>query len=308
MKILILGGNGFIGSHLCRALVEAGHEVKVFDRPGTIPCLEIPSSVESVSGNFSQQDFVEQALAGCDAAFHLVSTTIPKTSNDNPIYDLETNLVDTVRLLESARRQSVRKVIFASSGGTVYGIPQQIPIRENHPTEPICSYGIGKLAIEKYLHLFEHLYGLSYCVLRIANPYGEGQSPTRPQGAISVFAYKALLGEPITVWGDGSVVRDYIYVGDVMTAFLKALAYEGEQRVFNVGSGIGHSINDILATIESIREQAVKRNYGDTRTFDVPVNILDISRARRHLGWEPSIPLAEGLTRTMAWLRSLNKI
>lgn len=307
MKTLILGGNGFIGSHLCRALVEAGHEVKVFDRPGTIPCLEIPSNVVCVSGDFSQQDSVEQAIAGCDAVFHLVSTTLPMSSNDNPIYDLESNLVDTVRLLESARRQGVRKVLFASSGGTVYGIPQQIPMMENHPTEPVCSYGICKLAIEKYLQLFEHLYGLSYCVLRIANPYGEGQSPTRPQGAISVFAYKALLGEPITVWGDGSVVRDYIYVGDVMNAFLKALTYEGEQRVFNIGAGSGHSINDILATIEIVGEQAIKRNYVDARMFDVPANVLDIRRARQYLGWEPNVSLLDGLARSMAWLKTINK-
>jgi len=308
VKILVLGGNGFLGSHLSNALIVAGHEVRVFDRLGCIPCIPIHSSAEYVCGDFSDPDSVEQALTGCDVIFHLISTTLPKTSNENPIYDLESNLLDTVRLLESARRQGVQKILFASSGGTVYGIPQIIPIEENHPTDPMCSYGISKLAIEKYLHLFEHLYGLSYCVLRIANPYGEGQSPARPQGAISVFAYKALRGETITVWGDGSVVRDYIYVGDVMTAFLKALTYEGEQRVFSVGSGIGHSINDILATIELIREHAVKKNYVDARTFDVPVNILDISRAQQHLEWQPNVTLSLGLTRTMAWLKTLGKV
>lgn len=308
MRTLILGGNGFLGSHLTCALASAGHQVRVFDRPGSIPCLAIPPGVEYVYADFSKQDAVEQALVGCDAVFHLLSTTLPKTSNDNPIYDLESNLVDTVRLLESAHRQGVRKILFASSGGTVYGVPLEIPIKENHPTEPVCSYGIGKLAIEKYLQLFEHLHGLTCCVLRIANPYGEGQSPTRAQGAISVFSYKALRGESVAVWGDGSVVRDYIYVGDVMTAFLKALTYEGEQRVFNIGSGSGYSVNDILNAIELVSTSAIKRNFLDARAFDVPVNVLDISLARQHLGWEPNVPLLEGLSRTMVWLGTLSKV
>lgn len=305
MKTLILGGNGFMGSHLCHALVEAGYGVRVFDRPGTIPCLGSQPEVEYVSGDFSHAASVEQALAGCDVVFHLVSTTLPKTSNDNPIYDLESNLLDTVRLLESACRQGIRKVVFASSGGTVYGTPRTTPIKESHPTEPMCSYGIGKLAIEKYLQLFEHQYGLPYCVLRVANPYGEGQSPTRGQGAISVFCYQALRGEPIAIWGDGSVVRDYVYVSDVVAAFLKALTYEGEQRVFNVGSGIGYSINDILDAIESLCDGPMTRSHADARAFDVPLNVLDISRARLHLGWEPSQTLGAGLARTMAWLKTL---
>ncbi len=132
MRTLILGGTGFIGSHLCRALIQAGHDVRVLVRPGSIPCLELPHNIEFVSGDFLHSASVEQALTGCDAVFHLVSTTLPKSSNENPVYDLESNLLATVRFLESASRHGVRKVLFASSGGTVYGTPQVTPIKENH--------------------------------------------------------------------------------------------------------------------------------------------------------------------------------
>lgn len=303
MNILILGGNGFLGSHLSNALVLSGHTVKVFDRYESKPCIEIKSGVEYLFGNFSQTDLIEQALTGCDAVFHLISTTLPKTSNEKPIYDLESNLLDTVKFLEIATKQGIQKVIFASSGGTVYGIPLVTPIDENHPTDPICSYGISKLAIEKYLYLFEYLHNLSFCILRLANPYGEGQLPTRLQGAISVFADKALKEETIPIWGDGSVVRDYIYIDDVIDAFIKALLYNGTKRVFNIGSGTGHSINKILETIELICNSKVKREYLNSRSFDVPINILDINNAKNELLWKPRIPLLNGLTRTIAWLQ-----
>ena len=130
-------------------------------------------------------------------------------------------------MLEVAQKNNIRKVIFVSSGGTVYGIPQEVPIKESHPTEPICSYGIGKLAIEKYLNLFHLLHGMDYCVLRLANPFGERQRVAAEQGAVTVFLDKALRNEEIAIWGDGSVVRDYFYVGDAVSAMTKALAYKG---------------------------------------------------------------------------------
>src|SRR4029434_4711286 len=185
------------------------------------------------------EEDVTQAVAGCEVVFHMISTTIPKSSNDNPAYDVESNLVGTLRMLEAARKAGVRKVVFASSGGTVYGIPKVVPINESHPTDPICSYGISKLAVEKYLHLYHALHGLDYCILRIGNPYGEGQRPTAAQGAVGVFLYKALHGGVIEIWGDGTVTRDYIYIGDVIQAFLKAMTYSGEHRLFNIGAGEG---------------------------------------------------------------------
>ncbi len=305
VKCLVFGGGGFIGANLCAGLLAAGHRVRVFEYPHVISqCApEVMARVEWVEGDFLNPADVEAAVAGCDAAFHLVSTSLPKGSNDNPAYDVESNLVSTIRMLEAARRHGLGKVVFSSSGGTVYGVPRQIPIGESHPTEPICSYGIVKLAVEKYLHLFHALHGLDYAVLRLSNPYGEGQRAQSSQGAVAVFLHKALRDEPIEIWGDGTVTRDYLYIGDVVSAMLGALAYAGPERVFNIGSGSGLSLNELVARIGALLGRPVRHEHRDGRQFDVPVNILDIGRAGRHLDWRPQVPFEEGLRRTLEWIR-----
>jgi UDP-glucose 4-epimerase len=303
MKAVILGGRGFLGSHLALELLRHGHHVRIFDRPHSQSALPVPTR-DIVEGDFANREDLVVALDGCEVAFHLVCTTLPASSNDNPLYDVETNLVSTIGCLEVARASGLRKVVFASSGGTIYGIPRDLPVPEDHPTEPLCSYAISKLAIEKFLHLYAHLHGLDYTVLRIANPYGEGQSPLHKQGAVAVFTYKALKGEPIQVWGDGEVVRDYLYVGDVAEALLKAAAYAGAQRIFNIGAGRGYSLNQLLARLEALLGRAIERAYLPARPFDTPINVLDISRARAELEWTPQTSLDSGLARTAEWLRS----
>ncbi len=300
MKCVILGGAGFIGSHLAPVLLAAGHVVRVFDRPDRDRTQAFPwrNDVEWCEGDFVNPVDTERALAGQDIVYHLVSTTLPRTSNENPVYDVESNLAGSLSLLQLAVRNQVRKVIFVSSGGTVYGIPRQIPIPETHATDPLCSYGICKLAIEKYLHLFHALHGLAYCVLRLSNPFGERQRIASAQGAVTTFLHKALTGEMIEIWGDGSVVRDYIYVDDVVLALMAAIDPRTDGHVINVGSGMGQSLNDILAAIETLTSVPVRRRYTMGRPFDVPVNILDISRAQSVLGWRPGISFAEGLART----------
>ncbi len=307
MKYLILGGGGFLGSHLSDALLAQGHSVRIFDRPNLRRYREFLASeaVEWLEGDFDNKDDLAQAVPGCDVIFHLISTTLPKSSNDNPVYDVQTNVIGTLHLLELARRESVRKLVFVSSGGTVYGVPKQVPIKESHPTDPVCSYGITKLAIEKYLGLYHSLHGLDYCVLRVANPYGERQRVNATQGAVTVFLHKALRNETIEIWGDGSVVRDYIYVGDFVDAALKACSCQGDQRVFNIGAGKGKSLNDVLAAVESLLGAEVQRRYVSSRSFDVPTNVLDISLAKEALHWHPTIPFREGLSRTMNWLQPI---
>jgi UDP-glucose 4-epimerase len=302
---LLLGGGGFIGSWVADRLLSLGHEVRIFERP-RLPPYRVFAPHERVqwqAGDFQSAADVRSAVEGCDVVFHLVSTTLPKNSNEDPVYDVESNVIGTLRLLDGAVRTGVRKIVFISSGGTIYGNPQHVPLDESHPTDPLVSYGIAKLAIEKYLHLYKVLHGLDYAVLRVANPYGERQRVDTAQGAIAVFLSKALAGEPIEIWGDGSVTRDYVYIADVVEAFMLAMNHQGEPRVFNIGSGEGRSLNDILAAIEDVLGRRIERRYLPARKFDVPVSVLAVSRARDVLGWRPRHSFREGLQRTLEWMR-----
>jgi UDP-glucose 4-epimerase len=186
----------------------------------------------------------------------------------------------------------------------VYGTPQRIPISEDHPTDPISSYGITKLTIEKYLKLYRELHGLEYCVLRLANPYGEGQRTDRGQGAVAVFLDRVAGGMPIEIWGDGSVVRDYIYVGDVVEAMTAAAFGDAPSRLYNIGSGQGTSLLELVDAIGAVTGRKPSIDFKPSRPFDVPASVLDISRARRELGWQPRTTLGEGLRRTFEWARA----
>ena len=304
MRACVVGGNGFIGSHLVDRLRQSKWEVVVYDRADE-RYRERRADVEYLYGEFGNRRLLADALARTDVVFHLVSSTIPKTSNDDPVMDVRTNVLESIGLLEVCVKANVRRVLFLSSGGTVYGVPRKLPISEDQPTDPICSYGITKLAIEKYLSLFHHLYGLEYTVLRPANPYGERQNPLGHQGAVTVFLGRIARGLPVVIWGDGSVVRDYFYVGDLVEACLAALSVRTEERVFNIGSSHGVSLNDLVETIGRVVSADFEVLYTPARSFDVPELILDSSRAGRCLGWSTKVSLEEGIERTWQWIRTL---
>ncbi len=258
--------------------------------------------VEWMTGDFTNARDVSDAIDGMDAVLHLVSSTLPKTSNDNPIYDVQNNLVATLRLLDVMVASNVRKIVFISSGGTVYGNPMYLPIDEAHPTNPQVSYGITKLAIEKYLLLFERIHGIKATILRVANAFGERQRPETAQGAVGVFLYRALRQQVIEIWGDGSVARDYIYIDDVADAFARAVRYSGPKSVFNIGSGVGTQLNELIQMIEQILGKSIERHYRPARPFDVPVNVLSNALAREELNWAPQVPLRDGIARTAKWM------
>jgi UDP-glucose 4-epimerase len=305
-RCLVLGGKGFIGSHLVEALLAEGFAVRVFDR-ANIPSLNsdpVAARVEWVDGDFTSDADVARALVGCDVCYHLVSTTLPQSSNADPVFDVETNVAGTIRLLNHAVTNRVRKVVFISSGGTVYGVPRTVPIAEDHPTNPICSYGITKLAIEKYMHLYKVLHGLDYAVLRLANPFGERQRIQASQGAVAVFMGKILHGEKIEIWGDGSVVRDYIYIGDAVRAMVMAAGHSGEEKIFNIGSGDGVSLNQIISGIEEVTGRKADVTYTPARAFDVPVSVLALDRAKAGLGWRPETSFMDGLRKLMTWMQA----
>jgi UDP-glucose 4-epimerase len=306
MKIVIFGGGGFIGSAIVDRLLLDGHELRVFERPRVEPYRKFnPSeSVEWLAGDLMSSFDVGNAIDGMDVVLHLVSTTLPKSSNEDPIFDIQSNLIGTLQMLNEMVSKKVPKIVFISSGGTVYGDPCYVPIDESHPTNPVVSYGISKLAIEKYLLLYKHLHGIKSTILRVSNPFGERQRIQTAQGAVGVFLSKAISGESIDIWGDGSVVRDYIYVTDVAEAFAKAISYDGSENVFNIGSGTGTSLNELVNFIEEILGRPVTRNYLPGRPYDVKVSVLDNSLARRELGWAPKFNLTTALRNTVQWIRS----
>ncbi len=306
MRCLVLGGGGFIGSAVVDRLLLDQHTVRIFERPDVKPYRVFTGSeqVGWQGGDLQNVEHINDALDDIDIVFHLVSTTLPKNSNDDPVYDVQSNLVATLRLLIAMAAKGVRRMVFISSGGTVYGPPQYIPIDEKHPTEPKVSYGITKLAIEKYLVMYEALHGIKATILRVANPFGERQRIATAQGAVGVFLHRAMHGETIEIWGDGNVTRDYIYISDVAEAFIKAAEYQGTKNVFNIGSGSGTSLNELLTTMESVLGGPIARQYLPGRAFDVMVNVLDTSLAATELGWRPKVSLPEGITRTVAWTKS----
>ncbi|HNR03601.1 MAG TPA: NAD-dependent epimerase/dehydratase family protein [Bacillota bacterium] len=300
MNILVIGGQGFIGHNLVLKLVSEGHKVTVFEK-NFKPERKLDSCDYTI-GSFSEIAQYENVLEGMDIVYHLISTTIPKTSMDNPSFDIQSNVVDTIKLLELCCKHKVRKIIFPSSGGTIYGLAETIPISEDHPTNPICSYGITKLSIEKYLHMFNHLYGLDYQVFRISNPYGPFQNPFSNQGAVGVFLGKILRGEEIEIWGDGSVCRDYIFISDVVQALYLASEMHTDIKVLNIGSGKGVTLNDLVDIISRVTSKEAKVVNKESREIDLPVNVLDISKAADKLMWFPQIPLEKGIEITWDWL------
>jgi UDP-glucose 4-epimerase len=309
MKILILGGGGFIGSWIADRLVQDGHALRIFERPHVLPYRKFDAEqVEWLTGDLLSVRDIRNAIEGTDVVIHLISATLPKSSNEDPIYDVQSNLAPTLSLLREMVAQRIRKIVFISSGGTVYGIPQHLPIEETHPTDPLVSHGIIKLAIEKYVLMFEKLYGLRGIVLRVANAFGERQRTDTGQGAVGVFLHRALSGLHIDIWGDGSHTRDYIYASDVAEAFAKAVRYDGSERVFNISSGNGTSLNQLIDELEDVLGMQIPRRYLPRRAFDVPVSVLGNSLARKEMSWTPAVSLREGLLRTAEWTKLSSQV
>lgn len=309
VNVCVLGATGFIGQHLVERLISLGYAVSVLSRSEPdVARVRFPTkSVRWTVGDWNDPSKLTEAMAGADICFHLICTTLPRSSNEDPIHDVTSNVCGTIRVLEAALASGCRKVVFASSGGTIYGVPQSIPIAEFHPLEPNNSYGISKLAIEKYMKLFFNLHGLEYGIARLSNPYGEAQATDRAQGAVSVFLHRALTYKPIEIWGDGSIVRDYLYIADAVDGLIKVANYAGIERIFNIGSGRGLSLLEIVNEIETLLNRKVSVRHAAGNQFDVPINILSIDRAINALGFQPKVPFKAGLQRTAQWHQSYGR-
>ncbi|KKQ33959.1 MAG: NAD dependent epimerase/dehydratase family protein [Candidatus Nomurabacteria bacterium GW2011_GWB1_37_5] len=314
-NILILGGFGFIGKNLIEDFLKTNtYSLSILDLPGTSfgdPVVDDGGRLKIYHGNFSDRDLLRKIFTenNIDIVIHLVSTTIPATSNADIIYDIHSNLEGTISILEEMRKASVLKIVYFSSGGTVYGSGtdehKNRGFRESDQTNPISSYGIMKLAIEKYLELYRYLFGINYLILRESNPYGPYHNSDK-QGFINVILKTILSEKPVTIWGDGSVIRDFIYVKDTGRVLIDLLDRNIWNRIFNLGSGQGYSINEILEIIKKeVGDFEIK--YESTRSFDVPRAVLDISELSKTTPVANNLTgIKEGILLTYKWLNRNN--
>ena len=297
-RACVIGASGFVGRHTTSALQAAGAKVTCVSRQAP---LHDVGDARWIVGDVQHKDTVLNAIVGADAVIYLASSSLPTSANADMAGDVQKHVFHPVRVAEFAVSMGVRKFIFASSGGTIYGPGPSIPLTEDMPLRPLTAYAVSKLAVEEYLKVMRRLHDLGAVSLRITNPYGEFQTPERGQGFVSAAMRAAFQGSPLRIWGDGSVVRDYIYVGDVAQAFIRASLYEGVESVFNIGTGVGRSLLDVVESVQAVTGRSIAVLSEPERAVDVPVNILDISRANQRLGWAPRTEFLTGLRRTAEW-------
>lgn len=317
-RMLVTGGAGFIGSTLVDRLLADGHTVTVLDdlSHGKLSNLEGARAVESDEGiggggrfTFVQGDVLsvdwDELLAAArpEVVFHLAAQIDVRESVADPVHDAELNIIGTIKLADAARRNGVRKIVFTSSGGSIYGLPEEFPVSEEVPVRPLSPYAASKSAGEMYLDMFRRLYGLDCSHIAPANVYGPRQDPHGEAGVVAIFAQRLLAGQSTRVFGEGDNTRDYVYVGDVVDAFVRAAGEAGSGMRFNIGTGVEttdrrlHSLVAEAAGAEDDPERA------PARPGDVPRSSLDPSLAREVLGWEPTVDVAEGVRRTVDYFR-----
>lgn len=302
---LVIGGGGFIGAHLVSLLLASGRKVTVLGR-STLPRAALPDGADYVSGDFAQCDLMRPLLDRHGEVVHLAYATVPNTSYDNPLGDLLENLPPTVQLFADVAERGNRLALI-SSGGTVYGEATTLPISELHPTNPISPYGVTKLTLEKYAHLYAVTRNLDVVCIRPANAYGEGQRPFVGQGFIATAMASALRCEPIRIFGPRGTVRDYIHVADLANGILSAIDRGKAGETYNLGTGIGRSNMDVVEAISPLVREIgciARTVHEPERPFDVKANVLDCDKLAAQTGWRASVRFEEGLRRTLEWLRS----
>lgn len=301
---LVLGGGGFIGSHVARRLAFMGHRVTVADRNPFVQRDDAEYPIASVILELGTADW-DRLLEDVDVVHHYVWTSTPASANADPGRDLAINVGTTITLLDALRRRGKGRIVFSSSGGTVYGRIRQSPVPEDHPIAPITAYGTSKATAELYLGLYRDLHGIDCRIARIANPFGSNQNLVSGVGAVTTFIHRALSDEVIEIWGDGNVVRDYIFIDDVARCLTALATVPSTDRfIYNVGSGVGLSLNDILTELEYQFGRKLLVNRTGRRSFDVPVSTLSIDRVKQDLGWAPAFSFRAGVERTLADLRA----
>ncbi|MDD3569491.1 MAG: NAD-dependent epimerase/dehydratase family protein [Lachnospiraceae bacterium] len=298
---LILGATGFMGKPLCKSICQ---EYKIIALGRHLPKeLEDIKNFTFINREFSTICDFKPILQGVDKVIHLISTTTPTDDTSIIIDEISKNVIPTIRLLEDMVKCGVNEIIFASSGGTVYGETGEKENFVNDKLTPQCSYGVQKKVIEGYLEFYGKFYGLNYKIMRITNPYGVGQDINKPQGVIPIFIHRLIADEPIMVLGNGTSVRDYIYMDDLITAFKKVLDYNGKEHIFNIGSGCVHSLNEVIDIIQDTSGKNFKDIvYKEKRKCDVESSLLNVESSFKELFWVPKTDLKKGIRHIIEWI------
>ncbi|EIU51120.1 UDP-glucose 4-epimerase [Mycobacteroides abscessus 6G-0125-S] len=307
---MVTGAAGFIGSTLVDRLLADGHEVTGLDNLATGKVANLEAAEANAKFTFVKDDIVEADLDAVvaeyspEVIFHLAAQIDVRHSVADPQFDSSVNVVGTVRLAEAARKAGVRKIVHTSSGGSIYGTPKQIPTSETVPTDPHSPYAAGKVAGEIYLNTFRHLYGLECSHIAPANVYGPRQDPHGEAGVVAIFAQALLSGRSTKVFGDGGNTRDYVFVDDVVEAFVRASGPDGGGQRFNVGTGVETSDRQLHSLVAAAAGAPDDPEFHPPRLGDLRQSCLDVGLAKRVLGWEPRVPLADGIRRTVDFFRS----
>ncbi len=305
MKILVTGGAGFIGSNLVDALVDLNHGVVVVDN--------LSSGLKrnlNPKARFYEIDIRDKKLSEVferekpDIVDHHAAQIDVRKSGEDPIADAEANILGSLNLITNCVRFNVKRVVYASTGGAIYGNPQYLPADENHPINPISQYGVSKHTVEHYLHLYSIIHGLEYVALRYSNVYGPRQNPYGEAGVVAIFAIQMLTGKQPTIFGPGDKTRDYAHVSDIVKANIVALE-KGKNAIYNIGTGVETSDQEIFDTLASVLGYKGKPVYAPVRKGEVYRISLKCSKARKELGWSPKLSLKEGITQTAEYYRKL---
>ena len=307
MKILVTGGAGFIGSWVADAFLGEGHEVLIIDDLSSGIKGNIPKEADFVKGDIRERELLEKVFSDYrpDIVDHHAAQIDVRRSVENPAFDAQVNIIGTLNLLELSIKNRIKRFIFASTGGAIYGEPEDLPADENTPPMPISPYGTSKYAVEKYLGYYKAVYGFDYIALRYANVYGPRQNPHGEAGVVAVFCNKVLSRKPCLIFGDGNQTRDYVFVGDVAKANIMSI--KAPVGSYNVGTGIETSVNDLVTTLRKVSGKEFKVEYAPPRLGEVQRISLDITLAKRVFDWSPDVSLEDGIGQTWKWFSKRNE-